>query len=68
MTSTPNEQHIEKICQSCYLYDCVCEQDRLDKLQDDKDEIKMYHSAKVGSRLYRKMNECPCDIHSGKRK
>ena len=50
-------------CEKCFLIECCCEQDRLEGEQDRQKEIEMYHNAPVGSRLHRKIKECPCVKH-----
>ena len=51
------------VCENCFLIECCCEQDRLEGEQDRQKEIEMYHNAPVGSRLHRKIKECPCGKH-----
>ena len=56
----------ETICEECFLYKCCCEADREEDEKDKEDEIGQYHSAKIGSRLFRKIMECPCPLHGNK--
>jgi hypothetical protein len=41
---------------------CCCEADRLEYLKSQELEIQMFHSAKRGSRMWRKQLECPCEL------
>ena len=50
-------------CPKCYLIECCCEADRLEYLKSQELEIQMFHSAKRGSRMWRKQLECPCKLH-----
>ena len=52
------------ICDVCFLIECCCEADRIEDEKRKQKEIKMFHNAKPGSRLFRKMYECPCEYHS----
>jgi hypothetical protein len=47
-------------CPKCYLIECCCEEDHIEYLKSQELEIQMFHSAKRGSRLWRKQSECPC--------
>ena len=51
------------ICEKCFLIECCCEADRKLRIENDKLEIELFHKAKVGSRLHRKIKECPCGQH-----
>jgi hypothetical protein len=65
-TNQKNNKYVltsEPTCPKCYLIECCCEVDRLEYLKSQELEIQMFHSAKRGSRMWRKQLECPCELH-----
>ena len=60
---TDDEIYNNKVCDKCYLIECCCEADRIEDEINKKKEIELFHKAKPGSRLWRKILECPCEEH-----
>tara|TARA_R110002012_G_scaffold124039_4_gene274890 strand:+ start:1234 stop:1806 length:573 start_codon:yes stop_codon:yes gene_type:complete len=61
----PKVEHQQKkneICKICFFKECCCEQDYIECKEKIKDRA-LYHSAKQGSSLYRKIFECQCKKH-----